>query len=63
MKLELETDNPGILESVKKIFKKQSKEDFWQTIPTHQQEEILKGMEEIEQGEIVDYEDFIRKHR
>jgi len=63
MKLTLKTDNLGILESVKKIFKKQSKDDFWQTIPTHQQEEILKGMEEIEQGEIVDYEDFIRKHR
>ena len=28
MKLTLKTDNLGILESVKKIFKKQSKEDF-----------------------------------
>ncbi|MDY0078913.1 MAG: hypothetical protein RBR87_16720 [Bacteroidales bacterium] len=36
MKLTLETDNSGILESVKKIFKKQSKEDFWQAIPKNQ---------------------------
>jgi len=36
MKLTLKTDNLGILESVKKIFKKQSKEDFWQTIPKNQ---------------------------
>jgi len=34
--LTLETDNLGILESVKKIFKKQSKEDFWQNIPKYQ---------------------------
>ncbi|MCK9451159.1 MAG: hypothetical protein M0Q90_05665 [Bacteroidales bacterium] len=59
MKLTLETDNPAILESVKKIFKKQGNEDFWQTIPKNQQEEILKGIKETEKGENVDYEEFI----
>ncbi len=63
MRMILETDNPGILDSIKKIFKKQTKKDFWETIPKNQKEDILKGIEEIENGEIVDYEDFIKKHR
>ena len=59
MKLILETDNPSILSSIKKILKK----DFWDTLPQSQKDEILKSIEEIENGEIVDYEDFIKKHK
>ena len=63
MKLILETDNPGILSSIKKILKKESKKDFWDTLPQSQKDEILKSIEEIENGEIVDYDDFIKKHK
>ena len=63
MKLILETDNPSILSSIKKILKRESKKDFWDTLPQSQKDEILKSIEEIENGEIEDYEDFIRKHK
>lgn len=63
MRMILETDNPSIIDSIKKIFKKQTKTDFWETIPKNQKEDILQGIQEIENGEIVDYEDFIKKHR
>lgn len=63
MKLILETDNPGILSSIKKILKRESKKDFWDTLPQSQKDEILKSIEEIENGEIVDYENFIKKHK
>jgi hypothetical protein len=63
MRMILETDNPGILQSIKKLFKKESKDDFWNTLPQEQKEEILKGIEEIENGEVIDYEDFMKKHR
>ncbi len=63
MKLILETDNPSILSSIKEILKKESKKDFWDTLPQSQKDEILKSIEEIENGEIVDYEDFIKKHK
>ena len=63
MRMILETDNPSILDAIKKIFKKQGKQDFWENIPLNQKEDILKGIEEIENGEIVDYEDFMKKHR
>ena len=59
----LETENPGILDSIKQIFKKESRQDFWETIPDYQKEDILQGIQEIENGEIVDYETFMKKHR
>ena len=44
-------------------FKKEAMIDFWETLSQNQKDEILKGIEEIEKGETVDYEDFIKKHR
>ena len=63
MKMVLDTDNPGILNSIKKLFKKEADADFWETMPQNQKDEILLGIEEIENGETVDYEDFNWKHR
>jgi len=59
----LETDNPGILSSIKRIFSNSKEVDFWDNLPQYQKEEILKGIEEIEKGETMDYEEFIKKHR
>ena len=63
MKLILETENPTILESIKKLFKKGSSFDFWDTLLQEQKDDILNGISEIESGEVVDYEDFMKKHR
>jgi len=63
VKMILETDNPSILSSIKKMLKKESKKDFWDTLPQSQREEIMKGIEEIENGEIIDFDDFIKKHK
>ncbi len=63
MKMILDTDNPSILESVRNIFKKSTTSDFWDTLPQEQKEDILQGIKDIENGEIVDYEDFIKQYR
>lgn len=63
MKRILEIDNPGLLSSIKKLLKRERKADFWEALPQNQKDDILKGIEEIEKGETVDYEDLIRKHR
>lgn len=63
MKLVLKTDNPNILRSVKNIFKKSTTTDFWETLSQEQKEDIQQGLENIEQGEIVDYADFMKKYR
>jgi len=63
VRLILDTDNPGILASVKRIFSKSKDKDFWDTLPLEQKEEIMEGIIEIEKGETVSYEEFIKKHR
>ncbi len=56
IKLILETENPGILISIRKVLAKHTQQDFWQTLSRAQQDEILKGIEEIDSGETEDYE-------
>lgn len=59
----LDTDNPNILSSIKRIFTSSKKVDFWDGLPQSQKDEILMGIEEIENGETTDYEEFMKKHR
>ena len=59
----LDTDNPNILSSIKRIFNSSKKVDFWDSLPQSRKEEILKGIEELENGETVDSEEFIKHHR
>ncbi len=63
VKMLLETDNPKIIESIKKIFKKQKSVDFWDDLSVNQQKEIENAIKEIENGEVTDYDSFIKKHR
>jgi hypothetical protein len=63
MRMILETDNPRIINSIKTIFKKQGNIDFWDTIPQSQKDDILLGIQEIENGDVVDYDEFIKEHR
>ncbi len=45
-----------------KDFSDSGKTDFWDELSCQLQEEILKGIEEIENGETVNYQDIISKH-
>ncbi|MBI9066711.1 MAG: hypothetical protein JEZ09_05420, partial [Salinivirgaceae bacterium] len=46
-----------------KRLKKETTVDFWESLPQEQKADILHGIEEIKNGEIVDYDDFMKKHR
>jgi len=63
MKLILETDNPSLLKSIKKLFWTQGKTDFWETLSSDHKEDILQGMKDIENGDVVDYDQFMEKFR
>ena len=63
MKLLLTTDNPSILESIKQIFKKEKKADFWDELTLDQQNEINQADLEISRGETTNYETFMSTHR
>ena len=62
-KLLLETENPKIIEAIKKIFKSDKAIDFWDQLSPDHKSEIEKASMEIENGEVIDYEDFMQKHR
>lgn len=62
MRLILETENPIILESIKALFGKQETLDFWETLSDAQKEDIFNGLEDINNGKFVDYDDFMKVH-
>ncbi|QFZ54001.1 hypothetical protein FEZ18_03860 [Oceanihabitans sp. IOP_32] len=62
-KMILDTENPKIIESIKKIFKKSKTADFWDDLSMEHRTEIEKASREIENGEVTDYESFMQKHR
>ncbi len=63
MKLILETDNPGILESIKGLFKRTKPVDYWDSLPQEQKDDINLGIKETDNRDVVTYDDFISKHR
>ncbi len=63
VRLILDTDNPEILSSVKQVFSNANNLDFWDALPQYQKDEILLAIEELDKGEFVSYDDFIKKHK
>lgn len=63
VKMLLDTENPKIIESIKKILKKEKTADFWDDLSIEQRKEIDKASLEIENGEVTDYDTFMQKHR
>ncbi len=62
-KLLLETEDTKIIESIKRIFKKELAADFWDELSTDQKEEIEKASKEIKSGDTIEYESFMDKYR
>ena len=62
-KMLLETENPRIIASIKKIFSKENKSDFWNDLSVEQKEEIQKASLEIDNDEVLDYDLFMQNYR
>lgn len=62
-KMLLNTNNPKIIQSIKRIFKKEETKDFWDELSPDQQAEIKLASLEIEKGETTDYDTFMAGHR
>jgi|TARA_A100001518_G_C1191128_1_gene36732 hypothetical protein len=62
-KLLLNTNDPEIIQSIKKILKKETSPDFWEELNAEQKQEIKDARKEIENGNYTDYEVFISKHK
>lgn len=62
MKLLLETENPSILKSIKKIFQKEQK-DWWDDLPESVKDDIEESERQIERGEFSTFQDVMLKLR
>ncbi|WP_297869431.1 hypothetical protein [uncultured Flavobacterium sp.] len=61
MKLLMETENPSVLQAIRKIFQKEEK-DWWDDLTEEQQNILNESMEEYERGEFSSFDDFIKPH-
>ena len=60
IKMLIETNDSSIIDAVKKIFTSEKK-DWWDELTDEQKFEIEESDREIDRGEYVDFEDFIKK--
>jgi hypothetical protein len=58
MRMILDTNNPGLIHAIKALFKKQGDVDFWNDLSQLQKDDILSGIQEVENGDVVDYDEF-----
>jgi len=59
----LATENPAIIKSIQQIFKSELENDFWNELSDSQKNEIDEALIEIENGVVVNYTEFISKHK
>lgn len=62
IKLLADTENPTILKSIRKIFKKEQK-DWWDDLTDEQKAEIEASEREFENGEFYLFEDVMAKYK
>ena len=62
-KMLLETQNPKIIASIKKIFSKEKMHDFWDNLSAEQKQEIENASLEIANEEVIEYDLFMQKYR
>jgi hypothetical protein len=64
MRLILETESETVVKAMKEmLIGTRSDNAVWRSLPRSHREEILEGLREVEQGLVVDYEQFMKAHR
>lgn len=56
----LKVDNASIIEKMANILRKEQG-DFWNELSLEQQQEIKKGLAELDEGKRVSYDSFVKK--
>ncbi|HAI44707.1 MAG TPA: hypothetical protein DEF18_11105 [Muricauda sp.] len=56
----LKVDNASIIEKMANILRKEQG-DFWNELSPEQQQEIKKGLAELDEGKRVSYDSFVKK--
>lgn len=59
IKMLVETENPSIIEDIKKIFHREKK-DWWDELTDDQKAAIEEGIKDADEGRVVSYEHFMK---
>ena len=62
-KMLLDTENVEIIQSIRQIFKGERSSDFWNELTPLEQEEIRNGIDSLEKGERIPYQEVLKKIR
>lgn len=60
IKMLAETENPSIIEDIKKIFHREKK-DWWDELTDDQKAAIEEGIKDADEGRVVSYDYFMKK--
>ncbi len=60
IKLLAETENPSIINEIKKVFQREKK-DWWEDLSEEQKADIEEGIKDADEGKVVSYEYFMKK--
>ncbi|MFH6946054.1 hypothetical protein [Flavobacterium sp. FlaQc-50] len=61
IKMLADTEDPAIIQSIRKIFKKEKK-DWWEELTENQKADIAQSELEFERGEFTSYEEVMKKY-
>ena len=61
MKLLMETENPSVLQAIRKIFQKEEK-DWWDDLTEEQKEFLEASLKQADNGEVHDFNSFIEPY-
>lgn len=61
MKLLKETENPSVINAIKKIFQKEEK-DWWDDLTEEQKEFLEESLKQADNGEVHDFNAFIEPY-
>ncbi len=59
-KLILNIDNPALIEKIKDLLVQETG-DFWSTLSEDQKEELKLGIQQLNEGQRVSFDDFLKK--
>ncbi|MBU0764678.1 MAG: hypothetical protein KJ607_07580 [Bacteroidetes bacterium] len=62
MRMIISTENPSVLDKIMRIVQNE-KQDFWNELSKEEQDDILAGIEELDNGEKFGYEETVSKYR
>lgn len=62
MRMILEINEPEIIEKVKNLLHRESKIENWDSLRTEQMDDILWGIDDIENNDTEDFDEFIKKY-